>query len=135
MEMEHQPFKRDFKDVVKMLGASAQFTPYYVVYNGSSYGCTGVSCSAIEKLNKTQFPWVKERNPWLYRDVKTTVERSELEGGCHVSCIRLWNGCGLRGRAAMRCTPCSVACEDRTTEVFALVISEHSHEPNVESHA
>lgn len=41
-----QPFKRDFKEVVKTLGKSAQFTPYYVVYNGDSYGCTGVSAHA-----------------------------------------------------------------------------------------
>lgn len=37
-----QPFKRDFKDVVKMLGKKAQFTPFYVVYDGDSYGCTAV---------------------------------------------------------------------------------------------
>ena len=41
-----QPFKRDFKEVVKTLGKHAQFTPYYVVYNGNSYGCTGVSSNA-----------------------------------------------------------------------------------------
>lgn len=29
--------------MVKTLGKHAQFTPYYVVYNGNSYGCTGVS--------------------------------------------------------------------------------------------
>ena len=39
---EKKPFKRDFKNIVKTLGKSAQFTPFYVVYNGASYGCTGV---------------------------------------------------------------------------------------------
>ncbi|CAM9641495.1 unnamed protein product [Ectocarpus fasciculatus] len=41
MDTSAAPFKRDFKEVVKTLGKNAQFTPYYVVYNGDSYGCTG----------------------------------------------------------------------------------------------
>ncbi|CAM9579397.1 unnamed protein product [Ascophyllum nodosum] len=42
-------FKRDFKDVVKMLGRKAQFTPYYVIYDGKSYGCTatGANCKSL----------------------------------------------------------------------------------------
>eukprot|EP00903_Cladosiphon_okamuranus_P010383 g9822.t1 len=43
MDTSAAPFKRDFKEVVKTLGKHAQFTPYYVVYNGNSYGCTGAS--------------------------------------------------------------------------------------------
>ncbi|CAN0096518.1 unnamed protein product, partial [Laminaria digitata] len=41
MDTSAAPFKRDFKEIVKTLGKSAQFTPFYVVYNGASYGCTG----------------------------------------------------------------------------------------------
>lgn len=33
--------------MVKTLDKSAQFTPYYVVYDGASYGCTGVSGGAF----------------------------------------------------------------------------------------
>ena len=45
--MSPKPFKRDFKEIVKTLGTSAQFTPFYVVYNGASYGCTGVRGSVF----------------------------------------------------------------------------------------
>ncbi|CAN0393264.1 unnamed protein product, partial [Hapterophycus canaliculatus] len=43
MDTSAAPFKRNFKDVVMTIGKSAQFTPYYVIYDGGSYGCTGVS--------------------------------------------------------------------------------------------
>ncbi|CAM9555071.1 unnamed protein product [Pylaiella littoralis] len=50
MDTSAAPFKRDFKEVVKTLGKSAQFTPFYVVYNGGSYGCTGGRTSNCGQL-------------------------------------------------------------------------------------
>lgn len=52
-----QAFKHDFKDVVKTLGTSAYFTPYYVIYDGDSYGCTGV-CVCVCVLSVLSDPMI-----------------------------------------------------------------------------
>eukprot|EP00752_Nemacystus_decipiens_P010339 g9211.t1 len=54
MDTSAAPFKRDFKEVVKTLGKHAQFTPYYVVYNGDSYGCTGTGAANCGSLCTNQ---------------------------------------------------------------------------------
>ncbi|CAM9430404.1 unnamed protein product [Scytosiphon promiscuus] len=50
MDTSAAPFKRDFKEVVMTIGKSAQFTPYYVVYDGGSYGCTGSGAATCGSL-------------------------------------------------------------------------------------
>lgn len=79
-----QAFKRDFKDVVTKLGSSAYFTPYYVIYDGSSYGCSGVSagiCTESELYVRSvdmasSFSVKQEECPTVLNQVGTLLESS-----------------------------------------------------------
>ena len=48
------------------MGKSAQFTPFYVVYNGESYGCTGVSGVVVMAAATTpQQPYTSIAGTWI----------------------------------------------------------------------